>query len=63
MQAFSVNTVFEVIPMQCFQFGMQPQNRAVFHPGDTAYLIHSNRFVREVTDEHCLRWNVLCPIQ
>ncbi len=48
MQAFNVNTVFEVIPMQCFQFGMQLQNRAVFHPGDTAYLIHSNRGVREV---------------
>lgn len=49
MQALSANTVFEVIPMQSSQFGMQPQNRAVFHPGDTAYLIHSNRFVREVT--------------
>lgn len=35
--------------MQSSQFGIQPQNRAVFHPGDTAYLIHSNRFVREVT--------------
>lgn len=49
MQALSANTVFEVIPMQSSQFGMQPQNRAVFYPGDTAYLIHSNRFVREVT--------------
>ena len=35
--------------MQSSQFRMQPQNRAVFHPGETAYLIQSNRFVREVT--------------
>ena len=35
--------------MQNSQLGTHRQDRAVFHSGDTAYLIHSNRFVREVT--------------
>lgn len=28
---------------------VQQHNGTAFHPGDIAYLIHSNRFVREVT--------------
>ena len=35
--------------MQRSQISMQSQNQTGFQPGDTAYLIHSNRFVREVT--------------
>ena len=35
--------------MQNSQLGIQPLNRTGFQPGDTAYLIHSNRFIREVT--------------
>ena len=30
-------------------FSAQQQDCATFHPGDIAYLIHSNRFIREIT--------------